>query len=398
MRTSRIGLLIFVFAVFCFGQVFGAEVCRLSGLQGFEEPARRAGIFVLKPKTSDPAKAVVYIEKTSEGYYYHSNFVTPGYSYPTKVGSAAATDGAAAFVNIVHADRPTDAAWRQTERTFRDNVEVLVDVSVFDKNGAPTVDLSGVKNVKIVDGRGGRVLANKGVETLNRRQPPPLILSKILGCCFFGIPPHLAQRYGEALRARPFQQGEVRFMSLIRDSATDSAINKSLLVKDRRLGNGEQISKLADIEQSFQSAKGKTVVLVGHVEGSNFVARNAKKEVTMNIPIANLRATARKYDVELIDLGCRTAQEISTDSLGLGVTTRFNTVDAVQSVDRALSKSRNYAEFFENLTGEGLKVVIDKEFANGSALRANIYSAQKTRSSPFWVKIAEVFISFRRKG
>lgn len=397
MRTSRACLLTIALLIFAFSQAFGAEVCRLRGLQGFEEPARRAELLIPNAKTSDQAKAVVYIEKTAEGYYYHSNFITPGYDYPTKVGSEAATDGAAAFVNIVHAGRPSDAAWAQTERTFRDNVEVLVDTSVFDKNGAPMVDLSGVKNVKIVNGRSGRVVVPK-VETLSRNQPPPLMLRKILGCCFFGIPPHLAQSYGEALRARPFQQSEVRFLSLVKDSATDSAINKSSLIKDRRLGGGEQISKLADIERSFQNARGKTVVLVGHVEGSNFVARNAKKEVVLNVPIASLRSTARKYDVELIDLGCRTAQEITKDSLGLGVSTRFNTVDAVNSIDLALSRSKNYAEFFENLTSEGLKVVVDREFVNGSALRASIYSAQKTQRSPFWVKIAEVFVSFRRKG
>jgi len=223
------------------------------------------------------------------------------------------------------------------------------------------------------------------------------MLRKILGCCFFGIPPHLAQSYGEALKARSFQQGEVRFLSLVRDSATDSAINKSSLIRNRRLGGGERFNKLADIERSFQNAKGKTVVLVGHVEGNSFVARNAKKEIDLDVPISNLRSMAKKYDIELIDLGCRTAQEISRESLGLGVTTRFNTVDAVHSIDRALSKSRNYAEFFENLTSEGLKVVVDGEFVNGSALRASIYSAQRTKHSPIWIKIAEAFVSFRRK-
>jgi len=153
---------------------------------------------------------------------------------------------------------------------------------------------------------------------------------------------------------------------------------------------------LPEIETAFQEASGKTVILVGHVEDESFVIRDPKNEVTLSTLISTLRSLANKHQVELVDLGCRTAQAIESE-IGLGVTTRFNTVEAVESIERAVSKSQTYAEFFENLTSDGLKVVVDRTFVENLSLRADIYS--EIQNQPFWVKsvkVAELFVSFKR--
>jgi hypothetical protein len=367
-------------------------------LGGFEDAAVRAERLLPRAKTNDPTKAVVYIERTKNGFYYHSNFITAGSDYPTKVGSDAVTDGAFAFVNIVHAERPSDVDWKRTEQIFRDNVEILLDESVFDSKGVPLVDLSGAKRVKLVNGAAGKVIADTGVETLDRNRPPPLVLQRVLGCCFYGIPPHLASSFPRELSARNFEPKNVEFISLVKDSATEVAIDRATLVKERRVGGDQPITTLPAVEKMFQQAKGKTVVLLGHVEGGHFVIRNAKNESVGSLPIAAVREAARKNDVELIDLGCNTAREVNKESLGLGVATRFNSVDAVNAFNRALGRSRNYADFFENLTSQGLKVVVDGQFVRGSSLRAEVYSPQKAKPRPLWIKIAEVFVTFRGKS
>jgi hypothetical protein len=136
------------------------------------------------------------------------------------------------------------------------------------------------------------------------------------------------------------------------------------------------------------------VVLVSHVEGANFVIRDAALGLVTSIPVDSVRTLASKYNIELIDLGCETAQLSAAARFRLGVTTKFNTVDAVQALDNALSQSSNYSEFFQTLTSEDLKVVVDHGFMQGWPLCADVYAKAQTAS--VWVKLARVFVSFRQ--
>jgi hypothetical protein len=273
---------------------------------------------------------------------------------------------------------------------YRDDVRILLDESAFSEGGYPLVDVKDATKVEVVSGGRSTVVT----EVLNRKSPPPILLSKVQGCCVYGIPPHLAPRYQQELEKRPFEQENVRFLSLIRDSGTETAIDRTSNLKSVRLGEpGQHIEDLSQIEAAFQSARGKTVMMVSHVEGERFVTRDPAGNVTVDIPIASVRSLAAEYNVTLVDLGCQTAQQISTDSLGFGVMTKFNTVAAVESLERALSRSSNYSEFFNNLTSENLKVVVDAGFVLGWPMCADVYAKART-TTPLWVKLARIFVSF----
>jgi hypothetical protein len=220
-------------------------------------------------------------------------------------------------------------------------------------------------------------------------------MARVLGCCLFGIPPHLAGQYQKALEARPFDRRNVHLLSLVRDSGTKSAINESANLKAAHLGDSNvPISNLAQIESALRAASGSTVVLVSHVEGANFVIRDAARKLVSSIPMDSVRALASKYNVELIDLGCETAQQLKLEQVGIGVTTKFNTVDAMRALDRALSQSANYADFFQTITSENLRVVVDHGFMQGWPLCADVYG--KAQGRPIWVKLARIFVSFRQ--
>ena len=139
--------------------------------------------------------------------------------------------------------------------------------------------------------------------------------------------------------------------------------------------------------------------MISHVEGTNFVVRDPARTVVSSIPIESVRALAKKYNIQLISqilLGCQTAQQIDADTLGLGVTTKFNTVVAVQALERAVSKSnRPSLDFFQNLTSENLKIVIDEGFVRGWPLCADVYA--KANGTNIWVKLARIFVSSRDK-
>src|SRR4029077_2426542 len=122
-------------------------------------------------------EAKIYVEYQDGTLYYQSNFLTPEADYPTKVAGDPArqpkfADPKFVFVNIVHDERPSPDVWAQTEKTMQESVELYIDKSVFDEFGVPRIDLSGIKNFRIVDGNKGVSLSGGG-EILTTATPPP---------------------------------------------------------------------------------------------------------------------------------------------------------------------------------------------------------------------------------
>lgn len=362
--------------------------------QSFEERAYR----VLPANTSDPSKTAIYIERTARGFYFQSNFIAPGFESPTKIANQNISDVKRATLNMLLGREPNGLE-QQVADIYRKNVQILLDRSAFSEGGYPDVDLDDAENVAVVDGATGEILTNASVERLDRTSPPPILLSKVHGCCLYGIPPHLAPTYQKALEQRPFDKGNVRFLSLVRDSGTEMAIRRSSELNSMRLGeSGRDIESLAQIERAFQTARGKTVIMLSHVEKADFVVRDPAQNVVLSISIDSVRRVAKQYQIELVDLGCQTAQQIEADSLRLGVMTKFNTVTAVKSLEGAISRSQNYSEFFDNLTSEKLKIVVDAGFMQGWPLCADVYAnAAPAWLRPVWVKLARIFVSFRDK-
>src|SRR5690348_10089057 len=76
-------------------------VCREKGIAGMDANASRAEQFLL-PNTSNMSEAVVYVEKTARGLYFHSNYVTPRAPNPTKIVTKDTSDFGRVFVNIAY--------------------------------------------------------------------------------------------------------------------------------------------------------------------------------------------------------------------------------------------------------------------------------------------------------
>jgi hypothetical protein len=112
------------------------------------------------------------------------------------------------------------------------------DWSVFTEGGYPLVNVGYARHVAIVDGRSGKFDIGP-VDRLDRTSPPPILMSRVLGCCLFGIPPRLAGQYQKALEARPFDRTNVRLFSLVGDSGSKEAINESGNLKRANLGEAK---------------------------------------------------------------------------------------------------------------------------------------------------------------
>jgi hypothetical protein len=198
--------------------------------------------------------------------------------------------------------------------------------------------------------------------------------------------------------SKPFPpQGDVGVLSLVRDTATQKAVQQSSTLARAYIGDvSSPPTGLSQIESAFASAWGKTVVLVSQVDGENFVVRHSTGSATSSIPVKAVRDLAAKYQIQLIDVGCETARKPGLEKPSIGVATTFNTVDAMKALDIAISQSIDYADFFQALASKQFKVVIDRGFTQGWPLCADIY-AQAPNSST-WIKLARVFVSFRDKS
>ncbi len=379
------------------GTVQAAEVCRLSEIVGMEAQKHRAANILLHSTTSDPSDAKVYVEFRGGVLYYQSNFITPGFEYPTKVAADLEKHPEIAnpkftFVNIVHSKPPSPDVWEKTERSMRDDVHILIDKSVFDEYGIPRIDLSGIKNFQVVDGDLGISLGGKG-DILATAKPPPSVIARIKGCCLYGRPPHLTTRYAEALSRQPFNASDVKVASLFIDRATEDALRASKALKAARVeGDGAKLNEISQLQAIFSAAKGKTLIILGHVEGSDYVIRNSANAERFRVPIETVRSMAKSSGVSLIDIGCETSSAIRSAALGFGVIGKYNSVDAIISVERALHNSKNLQDMLEAMSSENLKIVIDQSFVKEQTTKAHasIYGQVKSVAHSFWVKIAQV--------
>lgn len=355
--------------------------------------------------TSTMKEASVYIEFDDGLLYYHSNLITPGFAedgmpfkFPTKARgnpdqNPVFADLNTIFLNLSFTAAPEPAAADAAHRALRENVQVLLDTSMFNEAGIPRIDLTGIKNVRVVDTH-KNINLGTSTETLQTSKPPPSIIAKIKGCCLYGRPPHWSERFSYLLSKRPFESKKIKLISLFIDSATEKEIKGSKLVKEAHLkGDVSNLKSESDLKKIFDRAKGSTLVLLGHVESADYVVRTSGNVEQLRIPISSVRAMAKASGVHLIDIGCQTTKVIKEDSFGLGVMTRYNSVDAVRSLERALKSSTTLEEFLVSFSSEGLKIVLEPSFLTESVKTASVYSRIRDASKSVWVRVAQVTLS-----
>lgn len=407
-----------VFLMFCLAvflvfspaiQAKDGVVCREYGIKGMDASKQRALKFVLA-KAIRADQASVYIEKVDDGYYFHSNFHSRDpespekYSeYPTKIFVKEDTfkkydaTFAQMYEKIISwSGDPLETV--QADQALK-NVHVYLDTSMIDDNGIPLISLAEVnpKNITFVDGSTGKNYSSI-MEIITTEIPPPIIAGKINECCFLGVPPHLASGFREKLSEIKFSADNFAFLSFENDSRTLEAIKNSKEIKKADLGLRPPPHTIAQLEKAFERAAGKRMILVGHFADGGFLIRDAQGNIQANFNIFKVRELAQKHNVELIDLGCKTintAKNGKIKDIGIGVAVEFGSEKAVRLLEKALDNSSNYAEFFENLTSTGLKVVVTSKFVEKSEIHAKIYERSKT--TMLFNKVADLVITLRNK-
>jgi hypothetical protein len=366
----------------------------------------RAESILSAKTTNDISKAQVYVEYDGDVLYYHSNFVSRGadedgkrIEYPTKIRgnpekNKAFRNAEEMLTNIVYTSPPSASEVGTLKQALSNSVKFHVDISVFDQFGRPRVDLTGVEKLAIVDGKRASTVGVQP-ELLTTSKPPPSLIAKIKGCCLYGRPPHRATALADSLASQPIDSKRVKFASLFLDSATANAIEANSRVKSARLtGDAKSLRSKEDLSKLLDSAKGSTLVMIGHVEASNYVVRDSSNAEVFRISISELRSMAKAKEVRLIDIGCETTKAITESTLGLGVITKYNSVKIVETLNRTLAEAKSYQEFLVGLSSDGLKLVVEPSFVDKPNERTTtVYARAREKARAVWAVVARITLS-----
>ena len=339
-----------------------ALICREPLAGGYEAEYARAHAVLPNSVTSDMGNVVIYAEKAHDGkMYFHSNFQTPGFDNPTKladVGYDEVDDLQNAWSAIVFPpdDKPISSLQARQLSIYFKRTKLIVDLNLFDAEGRLPFRVDGLTKIEVVDHGAQKSLPADPLFIPG--SPPPAWMVRAYGCCTYVRPPAQAGRLFSHLAAVPFRKADFHILSFVIDSSTEKALQNSSLPYDTL--NIKQPIK-DQLEAAFSRTSGKTLTVLGHVEDNEFVIYDARSVVRARIPIAELETLAHAHSVTLIEAGCNTAKQSQLTRNVIAIASRFNTIDAVEALDRAASNSNDFAAFLGNLSNPKLLTVIGKD-------------------------------------
>jgi hypothetical protein len=380
----------FALIIFLTNNAFAVEniVCMKRDIVGLERTHINGTSIVGSDTTEDRHNIRIYVENTHDGFYFQSNFCKSPCSssvFPTKIFIKKPISLKDALENVIFTaeNRLNPDDWAEQSKALLNSVEVFADKSIISAEGGSSIDMSGATRISIVSGSQHITLASQ-VSSLSTSDGS-ILTARISGCCLDGFPPLEADHLRSALDAAKYDPARVKFASLVADTATVKAINESVSVRAMSGGNS-YVKNLSDLKSLFKKSNNSTLMLLGHVEGDEFVTRDASQRMLYSISFNDLNSLARENNINLIHLGCNTARQIATDTVGAGVSVRFNTVDLVKRLNEVLPKVSTFTDLLAGLSADGLKIVVNNTFA--SAISADIYSQSKTDG--LWVKVARL--------
>jgi hypothetical protein len=354
-------------------ELFADVVCRASKIRGFDSEYTLAKRVIDKATTSDIKSCEVFITKQGDYLYYHSNFVSEDAEFPTKIATKSVRDLEVIVQNLFGlTEESSEAEIDRVSEAHKQHVKFYIDQSLFDASGQIALEMKGAENLYVVfDG----TPPPRRLIRLNPIRGPPYV-AQYESSLFVKVTQTAApQQLFTRLQERPFNSREIRFVSLIPDSATEAAIKASGVAKFREVINAPSKETFEDL---FRKNTGKVFIVLGHVEGENFVATDVTGKSTLfTLSLAEVERMAETAKCDVVMLGCSSALA----GTPVGVKKPFNPVDAVSRLDKAL-KADTYLDFVRTLSNEDIGLVFDESAFDRTTKRveADVYAREPSES------------------
>lgn len=372
LRTVFVWLLVTVIANCNIARADGpAKICRLPSFAGLELRTREIHS-LLGQNTRDPSKIKLFITRDGDTNYIQSNFLSADpdstgiYSdNPTKIRANEASELRNTLLNIVYWGDPPPNAEQEIEK-YLATTQVFVDRSMVDQHGRIDFDLDGARQLTLATDK--QVLPSGEISLLKLEIPPPVLVETIDGCCLKGRPPGRGAAIMNRLEDKKFTEDDVSLLSMVVDSQTEAVIAGSPLLKKAKARSGVAGSEPwgQQLTSALANARGKTLVVLSHINGKNVEVMDARKNVLFTISVADLREKTQTAGVDLVLFGCDTAAFIDEASGYLGVVGEYNTAEAATRLASALKGSQNLADMMKKVASPNLTLVVyDEKGGNG---------------------------------
>lgn len=150
------------------------------------------------------------------------------------------------------------------------------------------------------------------------------------------------------LNSRKYLQEEVEVISLVNDDATNTILKQNF--PENHLSF--DIPSMKGLVKKLKANKKKSVVVVGHIEGKDFVTPLANGE-KFKISLEDLKRLGDDLDVNIFPMGCNSGFH------GTGLGNKFNSIDALNRLKPAVENNTTVMGMLEDLSGNDLKIIID---------------------------------------
>ncbi len=329
----------------------GFVACRTPGIDGFEEVAARAVGRLPNDITRVPSETVVFITVAKDSLYLHSNFVTRGFPYPTKINTTRTdADLMTLSLNLIGVERESGISLEQFLASFP-QMHFIVEGALFRDEKFRDFDFSGAPHVEVIGEDG---VARKSEELSLPGGNHKRIVEYYDNIYASAQDANAASSF-RRLGGDHFDKQAIRFMSLVLNRATEQSISK--LSSQIVLDAGDR--SFEAVKRTLSGQSGNYIFVLGHVERDTFVVRNPRGQEVSRIPIAELLAAGSANNVRIFPVGCNSAAATQ-----VGVATTFNTVDAVNRLASAL-QATDWLEFYRELSSPDLKLVLDSSMLMG---------------------------------
>ena len=151
------------------------------------------------------------------------------------------------------------------------------------------------------------------------------------------------------LNSRKYLQEEIEVISLVKDDATNGVLKQNF-PNNHLVFN---VPSMRGLIQKLKANKNKSVVVVGHIEGNEFVTPLANGN-EFRVSLEELKRLGDELEVNIFPMGCNSGFQ------GTGLVTKFNSVDALNRLKPAVENNTTVMGMLEDLAGNDFKVIIDE--------------------------------------
>ncbi len=149
---------------------------------------------------------------------------------------------------------------------------------------------------------------------------------------------------------------QLEILSLVKDQSTEQLLKRQFKGQTTKFKLTKGINQ-QDLKKALSKSKKKTVFVMGHIEGQDFVTYHRGEEI-FRVEVGQLMQLGEELDLNIFPFGCNSVA--ATDG-AVGTTQYLNSVSDTRRLIAAMENSKSMGEVLQKYAGDDRVIVIDEE-------------------------------------